>query len=82
MSAKNRKLVDFYEEQGGERGDNDTTVDHTSWVNPEQMRRAEERMARAGGPADTNVSEVGPANGTTNESSGGAAERVTRRDEG
>jgi hypothetical protein len=57
MSAKNRKLVDFYKEQGGE-DEEGRQADQTAWINSEQMRRAEDSMRDAPGTVGSGVSEV------------------------
>jgi hypothetical protein len=61
MSAKNRKLVKFYDEQGAEAGDEPPGANKTSAVNGEQMRRSEERMANTQDASDRGVSEAGAA---------------------
>jgi hypothetical protein len=59
MSAKNRKLVEFYEEQGAERGEQPPAAAKTASVNAEQMRRAEERMTNANTSTSTNTRHAG-----------------------
>lgn len=58
MSAKNHRLVEFYKEQGGQDDDAERQGDKTSWIDPEQMRRAEGRMAGAPGTTGSGVSDV------------------------
>jgi hypothetical protein len=60
MSAKNRKLVDFYDEQGAEAGEQ-PGAERTSSVNGEQMRRSEDRMANTQNASDRGISEAGAA---------------------
>jgi len=82
MSAKNRKLIEFYDEQGAEAGDQPPRASRTSAVNGEQMRRSEERMANTRSANDRGVSEAGAADRPRTEPR--AAERVRgqRREEG
>jgi len=61
MSVKNRKLVEFYAEQGATAGEQPSGGARTSAVNAEQMRRAEERMANSSDAKDAGVSDVAAA---------------------
>jgi hypothetical protein len=79
MSAKNRKLVDFYDEQGAEAGEQ-PGAERTSSVNGEQMRRSEERMANTQDARDRGVSAAGAADEPHAEPR--EAEPVRRRKDG
>jgi hypothetical protein len=82
MSAKNRKLVDFYEEQGAEAGERPPGAGKTSSVNGEQMRRSEERMANTRDARDRGVSEVGAADQSRAEPRDAEDSRSRRREDG
>jgi hypothetical protein len=58
MSAKNRKLTRFHEHQGETDSDE---RDSPSWIDSEQMERAEGRMAGAPGAEGRGVSDVAAA---------------------